>query len=280
MQDRKALQAGTSHFLGQNFAKASEIKYLNQAGEQVYAWTTSWGVSTRLIGGLIMTHSDDDGLVLPPRLAPAHVVILPITFTGKHPERVMRYCRELSEQLNALPYHHGRIEVEIDDRDIRGGEKLWSWIKKGIPIRLEIGERDLENDCVFMGRRDKSPQEKRAVPRAEFLATARQILDEIQSRLLENAKRLQTSHTTEIDSREEFYRFFTPPPSQEGDPTPIHGGFALTHWSGDSKLEDRIREELGVTIRCIPLGEAYRNRGVCPFSGQPSAQRVVWAKAY
>ncbi len=280
MQDRKALQAGTSHFLGQNFAKASEIKFLNQQGDQVYAWTTSWGVSTRLIGGLIMTHSDDDGLVLPPRLAPAHVVILPITFTGKDPERVMRYCRELADQLSAIAYHDGQIEVEIDDRDIRGGEKVWSWIKKGIPIRLEVGERDVDSDSVFMGRRDKRPQEKRGVPRTEFLAQVGQILDAIQLGLFERAKQLQTAHTEQIDTEDAFYRYFTPPPHKDGEPTPTHGGFALTHWSGDSKIEDRIREQLGVTIRCIPIGDAYRKPGACPFSGQPSAQRVVWAKAY
>jgi prolyl-tRNA synthetase len=218
--------------------------------------------------------------VLPPRLAPAHVVILPMTFTGKDPERVMRYCRELADQLNAIAYHDGQIEVEIDDRDIRGGEKVWSWIKKGIPIRLEIGERDVDSDSVFMGRRDKGPKEKASVPRAELLSRVGQILDEIQLGLFENAKQLQTAHTKEIDSAEAFYRYFTPPPYEDGEPTPIHGGFALTHWSGDSKIEDRIREELGVTIRCMPGGDAYRKPGVCPFSGQPSAQRVVWAKAY
>ncbi|MBN1654029.1 MAG: proline--tRNA ligase, partial [Deltaproteobacteria bacterium] len=249
-------------------------------GEQAYAWTTSWGVSTRLIGGLIMTHSDDDGLVLPPRIAPAHVVILPITFTGKDPEGVMRYCRELSEQLNAIGYHQGRVEVEIDDRDIRGGEKLWSWIKKGIPIRLEVGERDIEKDAVFMGRRDWSPKDKRGVPRAELLATIVQTLDEIQLRLLENARQLRVSYTREIDSEEAFVRYFTPPPTAEGEPTPIHGGFALTHWSGDAIIEERIREQLGVTVRCIPIGVEYQTRGICPFSGNPSARRVVWAKAY
>jgi len=279
MQDRKALQAGTSHFLGQNFAKASDIRYLNDAGARVHAWTTSWGVSTRLIGGLIMTHADDDGLVVPPRLAPAHVVILPITFKADDPERVMNYCHKLADDLRVQPYHGRSIEVEIDDRDVRGGEKTWSWVKKGCPIRLEIGPRDMENDAVFMARRDRPAKDKQAVPRAEFTAKVVEILDEIQAGLLERARSFRAEHTRTIDTEEEFRDWFDAPATEEGVPTPPHAGFARAHWSGDPDVEQRINDELGVTIRCIPLDDE-EGPGICPFTGKPSPQRVVWAKAY
>ena len=281
MQDRKALQSGTSHFLGQNFAKASDIKYLDENGELVYAWTTSWGVSTRLIGGIIMTHSDDDGLILPPRLAPAHVVIIPITFKAENPDAVMNYCHKLADDLRMIPYHGRSIEVEIDDRDMRGGDKIWSWIKKGVPIRLEIGPRDIQSDSVFMGRRDKTPKDKTSIPRAQFVDEVVRILDEIQSGLFERAGKLRAEHTRRIDTKDEFYEFFTAPGSGDGEgPTQIHGGFAMTHWSGDADVEAQINEDLGVTVRCIPLEDQYEGEGVCPFSGKTSKQRVVWAKAY
>ncbi len=278
MQDRKALQAGTSHFLGQNFAKASDIRFLDETGERPYAWTTSWGVSTRLVGGLIMTHADDDGLVLPPRLAPTHVVILPITFKADDPDRVMNYCHKLAADLRMKDFHGRPVEVEIDDRDLRGGEKTWQWIKKGCPLRLEIGPRDMEQDAVFMGRRDRGPKEKETVPRAEFLDRVIGILDEIQAGLFERAAAFRAEHTRTIDDEGEFREFFAAPESGDG-PTPIHGGFALSHWSGDVEVEERISDELGVTIRCIPLGDE-EGPGTCPFSGKPSPQRVVWAKAY
>ena len=280
MQDRKALQSGTSHFLGQNFAKASDIKYLDESGQLSYAWTTSWGVSTRMIGGLIMTHSDDDGLILPPRLAPAHVVILPITFKADDPEAVMRYCRALAGELRAQTYAGRPIEVRIDDRDLRGGEKLWSWVKKGIPIRLEIGPRDIAGDSVFMARRDKPASEKTSVPRGQFVAEIASTLDDIQNNLFARAKALRDEHTRVIDSKDEFYQFFTPPPVDDNAPTPIHGGFALTHWSGEADVETQINDDLSVTIRCIPLKDLADGEGTCPFSGKPSRQRVVWAKSY
>src|SRR5258706_2120923 len=154
MQDCKALQSGTSHFLGQNFAKASDIKFQNEKEELVHAWTTSWGVSTRLVGGLIMTHADDDGMVCPPRLAPAHVVILPVVQKPEDRERVVTWCRALAKDLRALSYAGAPVRVVLDERDLRGGDKVWSWIKKGVPIRLEIGPRDIDKDSVFMGRRD------------------------------------------------------------------------------------------------------------------------------
>jgi len=274
MQDGKALQAGTSHFLGQNFAKASEIKFLDETGVLQHAWTTSWGVSTRLIGGLVMTHSDDDGLVLPPRIAPAHVVILPITAKAERPEEVIAYCKQLQSDMRALRFHDRNIEVELDLRDLRGGEKSWSWVKRGIPIRLEIGPRDMAQNAVFMARRDRAPNEKEGLPRAAFLERLPALLDEIQSNLLTRARQARSERTREIDSKADFYAYFGTNQEEAAAGT----GFALTHWSGDPAIETQLKQDLGVTLRCIPLEASAP--GVCPFSGQPSKQRVVWAKAY
>ncbi|MGE0871393.1 MAG: proline--tRNA ligase [Kofleriaceae bacterium] len=277
MQDRKALQAGTSHFLGQNFAKASDIKFQDENGAVVHAWTTSWGVSTRLIGGMIMTHADDDGMVCPPRLAPEHVVIIPVIQKPEDRQRVMEYCRALEKDLEAQSYAGAPVRVHVDPRDMRGGDKAWQWIKKGAPIRLEIGPRDIEKDSVFMGRRDKGPKEKVSLGRGELVATIGTLLQDIQNALHARALAHRQQHTKIIDSKDEFYAYFTPPDAK-GGPTPIHGGFAMTHFDGDPALEAKIKDDLSVTVRCIPLepGEP----GTCPFTGKPSAKRVVWAKAY
>ncbi len=279
MQDRKALQAGTSHFLGQNFSKASGIQFTDQNNALTHAWTTSWGVSTRLVGGLIMTHADDDGMVCPPKLAPAQVVILPVAQKPEDRQRVMDYCKALQKDLRAQSYSGAPVRVELDDRDLGGGVKVWSWIKKGVPIRLEIGPRDIDKDSVFMGRRDKGPKDKSSVPRGELLAKVTSILDEIQHALHARALAYRDQHTRTIDTKDDFYAFFAEPPKkQENDPTPAHAGFALAHFNGDPALEAKIKDDLKVTVRCIPLtgGEP----GTCPFTGQPSKQRVVWAKSY
>jgi prolyl-tRNA synthetase len=270
MQDGKALQSGTSHFLGQNFARASQIKFLDDKGELQFAWTTSWGVSTRLIGGLIMTHSDDDGLVLPPRLAPAHVVILPITNKPESRDEVLKFCHALAAELRAQRYEDRNIEVELDLRDLRGGEKNWSWVKKGVPIRLEIGPRDVAQDAVFMARRDRPANEKQAMPRAQFVAELPKILGDMQNALLERAKQLRAKRTKEIDSKQDLYEYF-----KEGGED---AGFAMAHWSGDPEIEAKLKQDLSVTLRCIPLEKS--GPGTCPFTGKPSAQRVVFAKAY
>ncbi|MEQ9461540.1 MAG: proline--tRNA ligase [Phycisphaeraceae bacterium] len=275
MQDRKALQAGTSHFLGQNFAKAQNIEFLGEDNLRHHAWTTSWGVSTRLIGGLIMTHADDDGLILPPRLAPSHIVILPILPKGKPPEIVLDYCSKLAADLRDLRYADRSIEVEVDTRDLRGGDKTWQWIKRGVPIRLEIGERDIADDSVFMARRDKGPKEKQGIKRTDFLATVADILQDIQDGLLARAKAFRDEHTRVIDDAEAFKAFFTPENAEQPE---IHAGFALAHWDGTSETAKKVQDELGVTIRCIP--EDKGEPGTCVISGKPSAKRVVWAKAY
>jgi prolyl-tRNA synthetase len=275
MQDRKALQAGTSHFLGQNFAKASDIKFLSDGGDQKYAWTTSWGVSTRLIGGLIMTHSDDDGLILPPRLAPSQVVILPVIPKEENRGPVMEACEALKKELHDLTWMDGRrLEIELDDRDIRGGEKMWQWIKRGIPLRVEIGPRDLESGSVFVARRDSG--EKRGLPKTEFVGKVVAMLEEIQDGMLKRAKDFREEHSRQIDSEADFRAFFTPENTSQPE---IHGGFAWAHFCGDPQLEEKIQKELKVTVRCIPYTDAAEP-GTCIFTGKPSPQRVVFAKSY
>jgi len=276
MQDRKALQAGTSHFLGQNFSRASQIKFQDDAGKEVYAWTSSWGVSTRLIGGLVMAHSDDDGLVLPPRLAPAQVVILPVIHQDQARSEVLAYCQRLARQLGDVVYDGGRLRVELDTREGRGGDKVWSWVKKGIPIRLEVGPRDIASDSVFVARRDRAFKERYSQPRGKFVATVPDQLDEIQHGLLQRARAFRDRYTVELDSKDEFYDFFTP---ANRDKPEIHGGFAWCHWSGDREVEEKIKEDLNVTIRCVPL-DARKEEGCCIISGKPSRRRVLFAKAY
>jgi prolyl-tRNA synthetase len=280
MQDRKALQAGTSHFLGQNFSTASDIKFLDQSGTLQHAWTTSWGVSTRLVGGMIMTHSDDDGLVLPPRLAPAHIVILPVLHKAETAPQVLAWCRELAAELRKITYAGRTVEVEIDERDLRGGDKVWGWIKKGIPIRLEVGPRDIEQGSVFMARRDKPHKEKIAVKRDEFVARAAAILEEIQQGLLEKAKSWRAEHSRHIDSLDEFKAFFTAPRGSDANaPIPPHGGFALSRFCLDPEVEKKVKDDLGVTVRCIPL-EGSDDPGPCVITGRPATKRVVFAKSY
>jgi prolyl-tRNA synthetase len=275
MQDRKALQAGTSHFLGQNFSKASNIQFLNAEGKQEFAWTTSWGVSTRLIGALIMVHSDDDGLVLPPRLAPKHVVLLPIYRDASERSGVLEYVNDLANELRHVPYFDGKIQVDVDDRDIRGGDKVWQHIKKGVPLRVEVGPRDIQSNSVFVGRRDQGPKEKKAVPRDEFVATVAETLDDIQTSLFNKAAALRESVMHPVDSLAEFEEYFTP---KNPDKPEIHGGFALAHWADDPAVEEKLKE-LKVTARCIPLA-GPEEPGKCIFTGKPSNKRVVFAKAY
>lgn len=269
MQDKKALQAGTSHFLGQNFAKAFNIKFLNKDGKEEFVQTTSWGASTRLIGGLIMTHSDDDGLVLPPKIAPVHVVILPIIHKEEQRQDIMDYCDKLAKNLTSLTFNNRKLEVEIDQRDLSGGEKAWSWVKKGVPIRVEIGMKECEKESVFVGRRDHEYKNKQSLPLHTFLQTILSTLDDIQSSLLERARAFQKQNTAMIQNKAEFYEFFTK----------TDGGFAYAHWSGDPNIEIKVKEDLNVTLRCIPLMD-QASPGTCIFTGEKSSQPVIFAKAY
>jgi prolyl-tRNA synthetase len=287
MQDRKALQAGTSHFLGQNFAKASGIKFQTREETEEYAWTTSWGVSTRLVGGLIMTHADDDGLVLPPRLAPAHVVILPVFRGDETRDKVLGYIDELSKELRAQRVFGKAVEVEVDKRDLRGGDKQWEWVKKGVPLRLEVGPRDVDGGSVMVARRDRSTKEKASMPRGELVARVGAILEEMQAGLFGKARAFRDENARLLDARAEFDAFFTPKSKNEDKPE-IHGGFALSPWCGDGACEAEIKDALKVTIRCVPeagfAGAPWEGRmadkGACVVCGKPSERRVVFAKSY
>ncbi len=274
MQDGKALQAGTSHFLGQNFAKASEIKFLNANGVEEIAWTTSWGVSTRLIGGLIMSHSDDDGLVLPPRLAPLHIVILPIYRNEEERKQVLEYCNALQVDLKNQHYAHEKVRVKIDDRDLRGGEKAWQYIKQGVPVRVEVGPRDIAKGEVFVGRRDLAPKDKKSYARTHFVSEIAALLSEIQSNIYKKAKARQDVSTKTITNLKEFEEYFA------GGEEAMAKGFARVPWSSGA-MGHELLAKLKVTPRCIPLAESQvvpTER--CVFTGAPAEKYVLFAKAY
>ena len=268
MQDKKALQAGTSHFLGQNFAKSSSIKFLNAESKEEHAWTTSWGVSTRLVGGLIMTHSDDDGLVLPPAIAPAHVVILPVTPKPDSRDAVLKYCRDLKQALEAQSYLGEPVRVELDDRDIRGGEKTWSWVKKGVPVRIEVGPRDMEKEAVFYARRDKAVKDKVSQEKASFVSEITALLENIQSNLFKKAQDFQKTHTQSIDNEEDFEAYFADEDA----------GYASVGFCLDSQLEDELAKRLKISVRCIP-NDTVAETVPCIFTGK-DGKRVIFARSY
>lgn len=276
MQDRKALQAGTSHFLGQNFSKAAGIKFQDEDDKEAHAWTTSWGVSTRLIGALIMAHSDDDGLVMPPKIASAHIVVIPMLNKEEIRDDILSYCDDLVSQLKATQYCGQSLRIEYDKRDIGSGQKTWGWIKKGVPIRVEVGGRELKENNVFVGRRDKGAKDKKVFAKDEFIKNITQTLDDIQDSLYQSALQFRTENTKKIDTKEELYEFFTPKNKKKPE---AHGGFALCHWSGEAEVEEQVKKDLKVTIRCIPL-DGIKEEGTCVISGKPSKQRVVFAKSY
>ena len=195
MQDKKALQAGTSHFLGQHFSKSFNIQYLSAEGKQEFVWTTSWGTSTRMIGGLIMTHSDDDGLILPPKIAPQHVTILPVMRNEADRPAILAYCEDIAKSLRAQRYNDQPVRVEIDTRDLAGGDKVWGAVKKGVPVRIEVGSKDMANNSVFMGRRDQAYAERKSVPCDEFIKNIVPTLESIQTNLFERAKAFMAKHT-------------------------------------------------------------------------------------
>jgi len=275
VQDRKAIQAGTSHFLGQNFSRASGIQFQNREGKQEFGWTTSWGMTTRMVGTMVMAHGDDDGVILPPRVAPTQIVILPITPKEDTRARVLEACDALALQLRGKHFADSALEVEVDRRDLGGGVKNWEWIKKGVPIRVEIGPRDLEKNSVEVSRRDQAIKSKESMSIQEFAAGAPEILMSIQQNLYDRAKKFQEANTRVIESKKEFYDFFT---ARNANKPEIHGGFALAHWNGSHEVEEQIKNDLKVTIRVIPFGDGEPGR--CIFTGASSRQRVVWAKSY
>ena len=262
MQDGKALQAGTSHFLGQNFAQAFDVKFTTKEGKQEYVWATSWGVSTRLIGGLIMTHSDDFGLVLPPKLAPIQVVIVPI-YKGE--EELFLLSEKINVILKSL--RSKVISVKYDDRDtLRPGAKFAEYELKGVPIRIAMGNRDLENNTVEVSRRDTL--KKQSISQDILIDFVAELLEEIQNNLFNNALDFRNTHITEVNSFEEFKNIIE-----------NKGGFVAAHWDGTSESEEKIKELTKATIRCI-TNELKEEAGNCVFSGKTSTKRVLFAKAY
>ena len=262
MQDGKALQAGTSHFLGQNFAKAFDVKFATKEGGLEHVWATSWGVSTRLMGALIMTHSDDQGLVLPPKLAPIHVAIVPIFKNEEQLDQITEKVDTLKKQLLAKG-----ISVKFDDRDThKPGWKFAEYEFKGVPVRIAIGPRDLENNQLEIARRDTF--EKNTISFDGAVDYIEQLLDSIQENLYNRADKHRVDHTREANSWEEFKEIIT------GD-----GGFVSAHWDGTDETEQKIKEETKATIRCIPLDQP-EEQGTCIYSGKPSTKRVLFAKAY
>ncbi|SKB54227.1 prolyl-tRNA synthetase [Sphingobacterium nematocida] len=262
MQDGKALQAGTSHFLGQNFAKAFDVKFTNREGKQEHVWATSWGVSTRLMGALIMAHSDDQGLVLPPKLAPIQVVIVPIYKTDEEKANIDSFVTSLQAELKSKD-----ISVKYDDRDTqRPGFKFAEWELKGVPVRVAVGARDMQNGTVELARRDK--QTKETVGQEGLSNRIQLLLEDIQQHMYQKAFDFRETHTTEVNSYEEFKQVIE-----------TKGGFVSCHWDGAVETEKRVKEETKATIRCIPL-DAKDEEGVCIFTGKPSARRVLFAKAY
>jgi prolyl-tRNA synthetase len=263
MQDGKALQAGTSHFLGQNFAKAFDVKYLSKENKQEYVWATSWGVSTRLMGALIMTHSDDQGLVLPPKLAPFQVVIVPIYRKGEEMEMTIAKGKEIKAQLERVG-----IRVKLDDRDTqKPGFKFAEWELKGVPLRIAIGPRDIQNNTVEMARRDTLTKE--FIPMEGLHDKVLTLLDEIQDSLYNRALKFRDENTYEANTWDEFK-----------DIIANKGGFVMAHWDGTSETENRIKDETKASIRSIPLDYDESEEGKCIFTGKPSKGRVVFAKAY
>jgi prolyl-tRNA synthetase len=262
MQDGKALQAGTSHFLGQNFAKAFEVKFSDKNNQLEYVWATSWGVSTRLIGGLVMAHSDDDGLILPPRIAPTQVVIVPIYKGDDRKEELDAKGKELAAQFKAAG-----ISVKFDDNDnSRPGFKFAEYELKGVPVRIAMGLRDLDNNSVEVARRDT--KEKKTISLDGLPEYVKTLLGDIQQSMFNKAKAYLDSHITKADTMEEFERLLDE-----------KGGFILAHWDGTAATEEAIKDRTKATIRCIPLDNPAEE-GKCILTGQPSSQRVLFARAY
>lgn len=262
MQDGKALQAGTSHFLGQNFAKAFDVKFTNKEGKQEYVWATSWGVSTRLMGALIMTHSDDNGLVLPPKLAPIQVVIVPIY---KNEEQLQQIGNKVDELI--AEFKKKGISVKYDDRDTqKPGFKFAEWELKGVPVRIAIGPKDLENGTFEVARRDLLSKE--VVAEGVVIDHIENLLNDIQENLFTKAINHRAEHTTEVNSFEEFKEVLE-----------TKGGFLLAHWDGTPETEEKIKDLTKATIRCIPMDQPDEE-GVCVLTGKVSTKRVMFAKAY
>lgn len=276
MQDLKAIQAGTSHYLGQNFAKASNIRFSNKEGVIEYAYTTSWGMTTRLIGGLIMCHGDDDGLRLPPRVATKQVVIIPFIPKPEAEAEILSYAQKVAAEIEKGLFFDQKISVHVDRREIRGGEKNWEWIKKGVPIRIEIGPREIEGKTVALLRRDRPHKEKEKLSFDELPIVVPKLLEQIQQSYFQEAKKFQQKNLHEnIKTFDELKTFFTPKNQEKPE---IHGGFVKAKWCGDLETE-KLLEDLKVSIRCLPIGQSG-TQGTCILTGRPATLDAIFAKSY
>jgi prolyl-tRNA synthetase len=277
MQDGKALQAGTSHFLGQNFSKAYDIKYADREQQISYAWTTSWGCTTRLIGALILSHSDDDGLVLPPRIAPIQITLLPVVMNDADQEKIFNYCDNLAKELAAQTYFGEKIRVKVDKSEQRAGMKFWGAVKKGIPVRLEIGMRELEMDSVAVSLRSKPAKDKVIMSRQELLATTDSMLEEVHQTIWQKALEFRNNKTITISSLTELEKLFA---NQEE--VQDANSFALCYFDVTAEANPDVVEtlkRLKLTARCLPFAE-QSGSGACIFTGKTVNSRVIFARAY
>jgi prolyl-tRNA synthetase len=267
MQDGKALQLGTSHYMGQNFAKSSNIRFSNKNSELEFAYTTSWGITTRMIGGLIMTHSDDNGFVMPPAIASTQIVIIPIAFDEEKMQSVLAYCELLKKELEELELRNNLLRVKIDKRDERSGAKSWGWIKKGVPVRIEIGMRDIEGDCLQLFQRDMGPKEAIKLSNKELVASMSERLEGMQKNLYEKALKLRDENIVEVSSIDQFEKVF----AAKDFPSPL----VKVAYNGDLKLEKEISDKYGVTIRCLLEGQ-----GKCAFTNSLAKKVAIFARSY
>lgn len=272
VQDKKAIQAGTSHYLGQNFSKAQNIKFVDRDNKEQFVHTTSWGVSTRLIGTLIMAHSDDDGLVLPPRVAPQQIVIIPVTPREESKDSIIDACQALASTLREKRYGNEPLRVQVDDRDLGGGVKKWEWVKKGVPLRIEIGPRDLEEQKVCLQRRDQAANEKSFIKKEDFLREVEETLDAVHQSLLEKARSLRDDNITECSDLAAFESHWA---EKNEDP-----GWLLTPWAGTREEEEELSKKHRITVRCLPIDQQAEPEANCLLSGKPTASRALWGRSY
>ena len=270
VQDRKAIQAGTSHYLGQNFSKAQDISFTGREGKVEHAHTTSWGVSTRMIGTLVMAHADDDGLVLPPRVATQQIIIVPVTPKEDSRQAVIDACHALAATLRGHSFHGDPLRVHVDDRDLQGGQKKWEWVKKGAPIRIEIGPRDVEGRKVCLCRRDRPSNDKEFLDQEDFIRDAAQILQDIHDTLLQRATEFRDANIVACTDLAAFDAHW-----ESENP-----GWLLTPWAGSPGEEDALSKKHKITIRCLPLDQQDGPEAPCLLTGLATRQRALWGRSY
>ena len=271
VQDKKAVQAGTSHFLGQNFSKAQDISFTARDNSIQHAWTTSWGVSTRLIGTLIMAHSDDDGLIAPPRIAPQQIVIIPVTPKEDSRDAIIAACNDLAKELRQLRFHGELLRAHVDKRDLSGGTKKWEWVKKGAPIRIEIGPRDLDSGKVCLQRRDQAPTEKAFITKETFVSEVLDTLQQIQDELLVRATAFRDENMSECTDLDSFNKHW--------DATE-QPGWLVTPWAGSTEQEEELSKTHKISIRCLPNGQQDGDEAPCVLTGEMTTTRAIWGRSY